>query len=46
MVGYDGWISLEHEDVNLSRLEGVRKGVEALRSAIIREPPDDLAQAP
>jgi sugar phosphate isomerase/epimerase len=40
LVGYDGWISIEHEDVNMSRVEGLRKGVELLRSAVIREAPD------
>jgi sugar phosphate isomerase/epimerase len=32
MVGYDGWLSIEHEDVMLSRAEGVRKSVELLRA--------------
>lgn len=32
MVGYDGWLSIEHEDVMLSRVEGVRKSVELLQS--------------
>jgi sugar phosphate isomerase/epimerase len=45
MVGYDGWISIEHEDVNMSRVEGLRKGVELLRSAAIREAPDHEPQA-
>jgi sugar phosphate isomerase/epimerase len=31
MAGYDGWLSIEHEDVMLSRLEGVRKSVERLQ---------------
>jgi sugar phosphate isomerase/epimerase len=31
MVGYDGWLSIEHEDVMLSREEGVKKSVELLR---------------
>jgi sugar phosphate isomerase/epimerase len=31
MAGYDGWPSIEHEDVMLSRLEGVRKSVELLQ---------------
>jgi hypothetical protein len=25
MVGYDGWLSIEHEDVMLSRREGLTK---------------------
>jgi sugar phosphate isomerase/epimerase len=32
MVGYDGWLSIEHEDVMLSRVEGVRKSVELLQA--------------
>jgi sugar phosphate isomerase/epimerase len=32
MVGYDGWLSIEHEDVMLSREEGVRKSVALLKS--------------
>jgi sugar phosphate isomerase/epimerase len=32
MVGYDGWLSIEHEDVMLSRLEGVKKSVELLQA--------------
>ncbi len=32
MIGYDGWLSIEHEDVMLSRVEGVRKSVELLQS--------------
>jgi sugar phosphate isomerase/epimerase len=31
MNGYDGWLSIEHEDVVLSRLEGVRRSVELLK---------------
>jgi sugar phosphate isomerase/epimerase len=31
MNGYDGWLSIEHEDVMLSREEGVRKSVELLK---------------
>jgi sugar phosphate isomerase/epimerase len=30
MNGYDNWLSIEHEDVMLSREEGVRKSVEFL----------------
>jgi sugar phosphate isomerase/epimerase len=32
MVGYDGWLSIEHEDMMLSRAEGVAKSVELLRA--------------
>ena len=31
MNGYDGWLSIEHEDVVLSRVEGVRRSVELLK---------------
>lgn len=32
MAGYDGWLSIEHEDVMLSRIEGVRRSVDLLRA--------------
>jgi sugar phosphate isomerase/epimerase len=32
MAGYDGWLSIEHEDVMLSREEGVKKSVELLQT--------------
>jgi sugar phosphate isomerase/epimerase len=32
MVGYDDWLSIEHEDVMLSREEGVKKSVELLQA--------------
>lgn len=32
MAGYDGWLSIEHEDVMLSREEGVKKSVELLQA--------------
>jgi sugar phosphate isomerase/epimerase len=40
MVGYDGWLSIEHEDVMLSRAEGVRKSVELLRNVMPRDAGD------
>lgn len=40
MVGYDGWISVEHEDVNMSRTEGLAKAIKLLRSAAIFDAPD------
>jgi sugar phosphate isomerase/epimerase len=40
MAGYDGWLSIEHEDVMLSREEGVRKSVEILRNVMPSEPSD------
>lgn len=36
-VGYDGALSIEHEDVMLSPMEGMRKSVELLRRAAIFE---------
>jgi sugar phosphate isomerase/epimerase len=40
MVGYDGWLSIEHEDVMLSREEGVRKSVELLKAVAPSETSD------
>jgi sugar phosphate isomerase/epimerase len=40
MVGYDGWLSIEHEDVMLSRIEGVAKSVELLRAVAPSEAGD------
>jgi sugar phosphate isomerase/epimerase len=40
MVGYDGWLSIEHEDVMLSREEGVRKSVELLKNVAPSEASD------
>ena len=45
MVGYDEWLSIEHEDVLLSRLEGLRRSVETLRSAAPDEESDFAPQA-
>ncbi|MBV9998144.1 MAG: sugar phosphate isomerase/epimerase [Verrucomicrobia bacterium] len=38
--GYDGWLSIEHEDIVLSRVEGLRKSVDLLKQALIDEPSD------
>ncbi len=40
MVGYDGWLSIEHEDALLSREEGVRKSVELLQAVAPSETSD------
>ena len=32
MVGYDGWLAIEHEDIMLSRIEGARRSVDVLRA--------------
>jgi sugar phosphate isomerase/epimerase len=37
-VGYDGVLSIEHEDMALSPMEGLRKSVELLRRVYIVEP--------
>jgi sugar phosphate isomerase/epimerase len=37
-VGYDGVLSIEHEDMALSPMEGVRKSVDLLRRVYIVEP--------
>ncbi|MGN1128950.1 MAG: sugar phosphate isomerase/epimerase, partial [Candidatus Flemingiibacterium sp.] len=38
LVGYDGPISIEHEDSLMSIDEGLRKAVEFLKQVIISEP--------
>ncbi len=40
MIGYDGWLSIEHEDVMLSREEGVRKSTELLKIVMPSAPGD------
>ena len=37
MVGYDGTLSMEHEDSLMSPNEGLRKGVEFLRGIVLRD---------
>jgi hypothetical protein len=36
--GYHGWLSFEHEDVILFRMEGMRRSVDLLNSALATEP--------
>jgi sugar phosphate isomerase/epimerase len=38
--GYDGWLSIEHEDVVLSRMEGMRRSIDLLKRTLIDEPSD------
>jgi sugar phosphate isomerase/epimerase len=38
LCGYDGVLSMEHEDSLISAAEGLRKGVEFLQNIILREP--------
>jgi sugar phosphate isomerase/epimerase len=45
MVGCDGWLSIEHEDIMLSREEGVHKSVELLKNAAPSEASDFKPQA-
>lgn len=40
MAGYDGWLSIEHEDVMLSREEGLRKSVALLKQVTPAEAGD------
>lgn len=37
MCGYDGTLSMEHEDSLMTPAEGLRKGVEFLKAVVIRE---------
>jgi sugar phosphate isomerase/epimerase len=38
--GYDGWLSIEHEDIVLSRLEGMRGSIDLLKRTMIDEKSD------
>lgn len=42
MVGYDGTLSIEHEDGLLSVEEGLSKAVELLRAVVLRESPAEM----
>ncbi len=44
MNGYDGWLSIEHEDVMLGREEGVRRSVELLKAVAPSDPGDFVPQ--
>jgi sugar phosphate isomerase/epimerase len=44
LVGYDGWLAIEHEDVMLSRIEGVRRSVDLLRAVAPVEATDYAPQ--
>ena len=44
MAGYDGWLSIEHEDVMLSAKEGLTKSIALLRSVAAREASDYAPQ--
>jgi sugar phosphate isomerase/epimerase len=38
--GYDGWLSIEHQDIILSRKEGMRRSIDLLKSALAGGPSD------
>ena len=41
-VGYDGAISIEHEDALMSVTEGLEKAIEFLKGVILKEKPGDM----
>lgn len=45
MAGYDGWLSIEHEDVMLNGVEGLRKSVALLKSVMPTAPSDYKPQS-
>ncbi|WP_064684287.1 sugar phosphate isomerase/epimerase family protein [Rhizobium bangladeshense] len=45
MAGYDGWLSIEHEDVLLNSLEGLEKSIALLRGVMPVAPSDYKPQA-
>jgi sugar phosphate isomerase/epimerase len=42
LIGYDGVLSIEHEDSLMSSVEGLRKAVDFLKGIIIREKPGPM----
>lgn len=45
MAGYDGWLSIEHEDVLLNSVEGLEKSAALLRHVMPAAPSDYAPQA-
>lgn len=45
MNGYDGWLSIEHEDMMIGRMEGVQRSVDLLRAVAPADPADYDPQA-
>lgn len=45
MGGYDGWLSIEHEDILLNSMEGLEKSVALLKAVIPVAPSDFKLQA-
>lgn len=41
-IGYDGTINIEHEDIFLSRTEGLTKAAAFLRGILVKEPPEEM----
>jgi len=44
LAGYDGWLSIEHEDMQFSRGEGLAKAAALLQRILPREAPDYATQ--
>jgi sugar phosphate isomerase/epimerase len=42
VAGYDGVLSIEHEDALASVDEGLGKAVEVLQRVLLREPPSEM----
>ncbi len=42
IVGYDGVLSIEHEDLLASVDEGLERAVALLRAVVLREPPAEM----
>lgn len=40
LAGYDGWLSIEHEDAQLARQEGLRRAVTLLTAMVPADAPD------
>jgi len=45
MIGYDGTLSIEHEDSLMSSMEGLKKAVEFLKQVIVHEKPTAMTWA-
>ena len=45
MVGYDGVLSMEHEDSLMTAKEGLEKGLQFVRSIMLREPKGEVTWA-
>ncbi|MDA8586271.1 sugar phosphate isomerase/epimerase [Rhodobacteraceae bacterium] len=45
LVGYSGWVSIEHEDATMSRNEGIKRAVSLLKDAMVLEDPDYQVQS-